>query len=183
MRPPAAAVPMRSTVAPRANASSTLATTGTSLPTPTHSAASLPALVESTTATTSNGAYRSTPIAVFAVAGANWPSARIATFISAEIPPLAQESPVSLARRLAMLERHSPVHDHVFDADRVPVWIVVCRCVDHAIRIEDDEVGPRTPSDHTTVADPRTRSGEGGHLADRILETEHLLVARVAAKH
>src|SRR6267378_8717791 len=81
MRPPAAAVPMRSTVAPRAITSSTLATTGTPTPTPTHSAASFPALVESTTATTSNGAYLSTPIAVFAVAGVNWPSARIATLI------------------------------------------------------------------------------------------------------
>src|SRR5207247_11295045 len=81
MRPPAAAVPMSRTVAPRAMASSTPATTGTPPPTPTHSAASFPALVESTTATTSNGAYRKTPIAVLAVARANCPSARIATFI------------------------------------------------------------------------------------------------------
>src|SRR5437763_16980781 len=97
MRPPAAAAPTRDTVAPRANASSTLATTGTSLPTPTHSAASLPALVESTTATTRNGAYRTTPIAVFAVPGANLPSARTAISIVVREP--AADAEIVRARR------------------------------------------------------------------------------------
>ena len=56
MRPPAAAVPMTSTSAPSAMASSTVATTGTPFPTPTCSAASEPAQVESTIATTGYGA-------------------------------------------------------------------------------------------------------------------------------
>src|SRR5438132_10617440 len=211
MRPPAAAVPTRTTVAPIASAAGTSATTGTPFPTPTHSAASFPARVESMTATVSNGAYRRTPIAVFAVARANWPSARIATrgapppgprlmppgpgsrprprhalgpgSRAAQVAPEAEEATVPLGRGLAVLDREAAVDDDVLDPDRVPMRIVVRRRIDDACGIEDDQVSASALTHDTPVIEAQPGRGERGHLAHGVGEREDLLVASVPAEH
>ena len=61
--------------------------------------------------------------------------------------------------------------------------LVIGRHVLYARRIEHGDVGLHAGAQHAAIAKTETRSGKRGHLAHRVLQSNHALLAHVHAKH
>src|SRR5687768_15528332 len=94
-----------------------------------------------------------------------------------------QRLPVTRSRALTVAERHTPIHDHGANADRILERILERRLVGNGGGIEHHEVGREVPSDATAVAEPNARRRERGHLVHRLLERQRFALAHVAAEH
>src|SRR5438067_3508484 len=100
-----------------------------------------------------------TPIAVFAVCRASWPSAMIATrgWSGTGVRSEAQEPAGPRGERLVAGGHDLAIHDHVIDPRRIAVRVVVRRPVDDPLGIEDHEVGPCALAQDAAIAEPQPR--------------------------
>ena len=61
--------------------------------------------------------------------------------------------------------------------------LLVGRRVADGRRIEPRNIGLHPWTQHAAIGQPQARGGEGGHLPDRILQRQHVLVADVDGQH
>src|SRR5262245_26257500 len=86
------------------------------------------------------------------------------------------------ARALALVEHDLAVDNHGVDADGILKWILEGRAIGDGSRVEQHEIGGLARRDRSTIAEAEDRRWKRRHLADRLLEREHLLLAHVASE-
>src|SRR5215467_10263520 len=94
-----------------------------------------------------------------------------------------QQAARQAARMLTVLDHEAPVHEHVLDARRILVRLLVGRAVRDTTRVEDDEVGARAHRDDAPILEPEPPRRHLRHLVDRLRQREHALLACILAQN
>src|SRR5713101_8996797 len=95
----------------------------------------------------------------------------------------AQEGPAgAFWRALSLVEHHPAVDHHRLDAGRVLLRLLEGGGVLDAVRVEDHHVGVRAGPQQAAVPDAHPPGGQGGNLADRLLQGEQLHVPHVVTQ-
>src|SRR6266850_5701047 len=94
-----------------------------------------------------------------------------------------QEGPAGPFRGALSLVEHYPAVDHYrLDAGRVPLGLLEGGGILDAVRVEDHQVGVRAGPQDAAVPDAHPPGGQGGDLADRLLQGEQLHVPHVVTQ-
>src|SRR3954469_2393083 len=83
----------------------------------------------------------------------------------------------------AAFDGDAAVDDHDVDADGILLRLLERAVVGDGLRIEDDDIGEEAFFDRAAIGELHLRRRAAGHLADRIRQLEHVLVADVAAEN
>src|SRR5438874_12187537 len=79
-----------------------------------------------------------------------------------------------------VVEYNLAVDDHVLDAFGILMWLFEGRFVDHAIGIEDGDVGGEAFSNQAAIAEAEGGGGLTGHFSDRVFERDDLSLADIS---
>src|SRR6266545_3463652 len=94
-----------------------------------------------------------------------------------------EQSPREAPGVLTVLDDEACVDEHVLDARRVLVGLLVRRAIGDAARVEHHEVGFRPDRDDTPVFEPEAARRERRHLVNCLWQRQHALLARVLPQH
>ena len=84
---------------------------------------------------------------------------------------------------IAVRQHPVPIDPDIAHADRKLVWIGEGGAIADGFRIEDHHVGVETSLQKTAIANAQPRRHGPAHLADRVFQGEHLLLAHILAQH
>src|SRR5215510_12126877 len=94
-----------------------------------------------------------------------------------------QQSSGKTAGVLSVLDDEAPVHQHLLDARRILVRLLVGSAVGDAPRVEHDEVGAGAHGDDAAILQPEAAGRQLRHLVDRLRQAQDPLLACVLAQN
>src|SRR5215510_1060093 len=77
--------------------------------------------------------------------------------------------------RLSVIEHDASIDDHKAYAFGILMRVGEGRAVSYALGIKNHDVGFHTGSQHPAVMQPQALGGQGGHLANRVLQAKRAL--------